>query len=67
MVKLWHAATGRELFALVEDATEPLHALAFSPDGLTLAAGGESKKTCGKVLVWSADGRRDREIWLSSR
>jgi WD40 repeat protein/tRNA A-37 threonylcarbamoyl transferase component Bud32 len=66
-VKLWHTATGRELMSLEGDASEPLHALAFSPDGLTLAAGGASLKTAGKVLLWSADGRRDREIWLSSR
>jgi WD40 repeat protein len=47
-LRLWDAATLRQLGALATGHEVPLHALALSPDGRTVAAGGEG----GTVWRW---------------
>ena len=46
-VCLWEAATGR-FVAMLEEETEPIAAVAFSPDGRSLAA----RAVAGRVRVW---------------
>src|SRR5207253_3534429 len=47
-VKLWDAATGREL-ATLPGHTKPVLTVAYSPDGQTLATGDER----GQVKLWN--------------
>ncbi len=44
-VRIWDAATGRELFQPLRASTERVSCIAFSPDGKRLAAGGLQKST----------------------
>ncbi|HZU34961.1 MAG TPA: c-type cytochrome domain-containing protein, partial [Gemmataceae bacterium] len=54
LVKLWDAATGRELRTL-KDHSDAVYGVAFSPDGKLLASGSADRA----VKVWEADtGRR---------
>src|SRR5262249_47477919 len=50
-VSLWEAATGRPL-AVLDGPEEPVTALAFAPDGLTLASAGASGLA---VWLWRVD------------
>jgi WD40 repeat protein len=50
-VRLWHLATGRELFAL-EGHHGRVHAVAFAPGGRVLASGGEAPDGTGEVCLW---------------
>jgi WD40 repeat protein len=50
-VRLWNVPTGQELFLVPYGFTDTIAAVAFSPDGNTLAAGG-----------WQTTGRG--ELWL---
>jgi RNA polymerase sigma factor (sigma-70 family) len=60
VVRLWEADTGREVRELAQRGTV---ALAFAPDGKTLAAGGWE----GPLVLWDvATGRRLRRIWPPS-
>ncbi len=54
-VKLWHAATGQELFSLPGDT--PHRGVTFSPDGRTLLAGTDSRVagSPAEVRVWRGD------------
>jgi WD40 repeat protein len=49
-VRVWNARTGAELRSLKWEIGR-LYCVAFSPDGLTCAAGGEK----GQVVVWDVD------------
>jgi WD40 repeat protein len=48
-VKLWDSASGRLITFLPHE--RPVHSLAFSPDGQTIAAGGE----LGELLMWNIE------------
>jgi WD40 repeat protein len=48
-IKLWEAATGRELLRLASGHTDGLMSLAFSPDGKSLA----STSMDGTIRIWS--------------
>jgi WD40 repeat protein len=52
-VKLWHVAAGQEL-ATLEKHAGPVYALVISPDGTTLATGGEDPDGNGEVYLWRA-------------
>jgi WD40 repeat protein/tRNA A-37 threonylcarbamoyl transferase component Bud32 len=54
-MKLWHAATGQELFSLPGDT--PHRGVTFSPDGRTLLAGIDSRGagSPAAVCVWKGD------------
>src|SRR5262245_55243981 len=63
-VRLWDAATGRELRRFEEPHTS-FHALAFAPDGKTLAAAAEQPGQGGGCVVrlWDvATGRETRRL-----
>jgi WD40 repeat protein len=49
-VKLWDVATGRERAAFAWDIGR-VHVVAFAPDGLRAAAGGESD-----IVIWDVEG-----------
>jgi len=46
-VKIWDAATGHELGTIYDESSWGVTALAFSPDGKTLASGN------GMLLFWT--------------
>jgi WD40 repeat protein len=50
MVRFWDPVSGRELRSLSWGIGK-VYAAAFSPDGLTCAAGGEK----GQVVIWDVD------------
>jgi serine/threonine protein kinase/WD40 repeat protein len=56
-VKLWDLDTGKVRFALIQPLWQPIHFLAFSPDGQTIAtAGGRS------IHFWKATGHHLGEV-----
>jgi WD40 repeat protein len=55
-VRLWDARTGR-LLRRLGDQADQIMAVALSPDGQRVAAGGGSSDGKGVVHVWSAAGR----------
>ncbi len=55
-VCLWEAGTGR-FVAMLEEETEPIAAVAFSPDGRSLAA----RALAGRVRVWKLERARAGE------
>jgi WD40 repeat protein len=66
-IHLWHAATGKEVRTLQDPDNEDVYALAFSPDGKSLASGGHGKTlklwdVAGGGLLWRAKGH---EYWVS--
>jgi WD40 repeat protein len=52
-VRLWHVATGQELFTL-EGHTRPVNYVAFYPDGRRLLSAGTGADGRGEFFVWSA-------------
>jgi WD40 repeat protein len=60
-IKLWDAAHGSEIRTL-EGHTHQISALAFSPDGLTLA----SASWDGTVKLWNLKNRRQRTLEVDS-
>jgi WD40 repeat protein len=52
-VKLWDAATGREMLTL-EGHNSKLYCVDFSPDGRRLVSGGRDRT----IRIWSAANRR---------
>jgi len=55
-VCLWEAGTGR-FVAMLEEETEPIAAVAFSPDGRSLAA----RSATGRVRVWRLERAQARD------
>ena len=55
-VCLWESATGR-FVAMLEEETEPIAAVAFGPDGHSLAA----RALSGRVRVWRLEGGQVRD------
>ena len=53
IVKLWNQRSGRELLTLHSGLTS-LHAIAFSQDGMSLVAAGESPPGQGAFRIWHA-------------
>ncbi len=53
-VRLWHVASGRELFALPARPQGPVHSLEFSPDGTSLAASYERPHDGESIAIWEA-------------
>jgi WD40 repeat protein len=55
-VKVWNVATGQEVFAfaITPAPFNPIHDVAFSPDGkyLAVAAGGQPRDAIGIVKLW---------------
>lgn len=56
-IKLWEAATGRELRAL-NNSNTGIKALAFSPDGQLLASSGND----GKLRLWDTSSGQERSV-----
>jgi WD40 repeat protein len=52
-VRLWHVATGQELFAL-EGHDSPVEYVAFYPDGRRLLTVGRGSDGRNEFYVWSA-------------
>ena len=53
-VQLWDVATGEQIGSPHTDDTGPVHSVAFSPDGKTLAAGTEGNiPYAGTVQLWN--------------
>ncbi len=67
IVRLWHVPLRRESFSWT-DLPGPVHALAFSPDGLRLAvAGGNSGDSAGELRVYSLEEGPTRGSLVTSR
>jgi WD40 repeat protein len=67
-VKLWDVATGKVLATL--EHLLPVHSLAVTPDGTTLAAGigdGKAPNTAGAVKLWDVAQRRERATLTGHR
>jgi RNA polymerase sigma factor (sigma-70 family) len=58
-VKLWSAATGKELATLTGHPNE-VQAVVFSPDGKLLASGGMQPHGGGEVKLWDVTSGRER-------
>jgi WD40 repeat protein len=56
-VALWSAVTG-EIVAPLEGSSEPVKAVAFSPDGAMLAAVTGEKRREGTIHVWDVNSRQ---------
>ena len=53
-VRLWHTATGQELFTLEDRAGRAVHSVAFSRDGRTLLTAGDPVPEGRNVTLWYA-------------
>ncbi|GCE25348.1 hypothetical protein KDA_08320 [Dictyobacter alpinus] len=49
-VRIWNAATGKDIHGYYQDAQIPMRTLAFAVDGATLAVGGDD----GVLRIWNA-------------
>jgi WD40 repeat protein len=58
IVKLWDSAT-RHVVATLDPRLDQVYAISFSPDGTTLAFGGQSSAT-GVVRLWDVASQRER-------
>jgi WD40 repeat protein len=62
LIHLWDLKTGK-LRNQLRGQTEPYYAVAFSPDGKTLAAGGRSPRGDGGIIeLWDFESGRSRTI-----
>jgi WD40 repeat protein/serine/threonine protein kinase len=60
LVRIWEVPSGREVFAY-RGHTGGVFALAFSPDGKTIASvGGDRRTSLGEARVWETATGRDR-------
>lgn len=59
VIKLWDCATGKERSTLRGHA-HGIYALAFSPDGRLLAAGGGRSNQAGEVKLWDLGTHQER-------
>jgi WD40 repeat protein len=62
MIRLWDMATGQQIGTSIDIGRPGVYALAFSPSGATLAAGGGR----GPVLLWPARYLTDPVARLSA-
>ncbi len=58
-VRVWDTSSGKELASPVGHRS-PVECLSFSPDGKSLASGGESD---GTLIVWDVATSRARHVW----
>jgi len=56
-VRLWETETGKQLKTFSFDSV-PIHAVAFSPDGQWIAAGGSNAEKSGEAIVWKMSNEK---------
>jgi WD40 repeat protein len=60
-IKLWQIPSGSELLTFAIPRGQELRTLAFSPDGMTMAAGGHTADGKGVIHLWRAGPKEKGE------
>src|SRR5262249_16064015 len=63
VLRLWDAATGKEVRRIVLKPSRGASCLAFSPEGQTLACGNGAGRRGNETLFFAADTGRERRRW----